>query len=129
MSKTDKDRPYWVRCNDPLENRYEHHTCGREKRSAYGKPREDIECSIDIPQDRARSWWYDHPCVYFLHEKIHRINGVPKWFVDYVWNNPERTRVRDDLRELAKEYNATLDIDDYDFPNYQHRNQALWYWD
>ncbi len=25
MSRTNKDRPHWVKTNDPLENRYEHH--------------------------------------------------------------------------------------------------------
>lgn len=50
--------------------------------------------------------------------------GVPQWYVDHTWNNPERVRVRDDLRAMAKEWNANGDLEDGDFPNYQHRHRS-----
>jgi hypothetical protein len=46
------------------------------------------------------------------------------WFVDHVWHNPERVRTRDQLRNLAREYNTYRDIEDDDFPNWQARNRA-----
>jgi hypothetical protein len=38
----------------------------------------------------------------------------------------ERVRERDDLDRMVKEYNATGELDNGDFPNYQHRHTALW---
>lgn len=54
---------------------------------------------------------------------------VPRWYVNHVWTEPERVRERDQLRNLAREYNAHGDLEDGDFPNWQHRRGATWYWD
>lgn len=66
----------------------------------------------------------------------YRSNSVPKWFVDHTWNNPERVRVRDELRELTKEFNANFGRygarggdADLEFENFQHRHRSRWYWD
>lgn len=55
--------------------------------------------------------------------------GTPHWFIRHVWNGPERVRQRTLLGKLTKEYNATGDLDDGDFPNYQTRHCARWLWD
>lgn len=73
--------------------------------------------------------WYNTQCGWSLprHEARY-YSTVPKWYVDHTWNNPERVRVRDRLREAAKSYNAGEELDDYDFPNHQHRHRARWLW-
>lgn len=55
-------------------------------------------------------------------------HGVPKWYIDNNWNNPERVRERDDLREAVKLANAGELDDDFDFPNFQHGQRAGWHW-
>lgn len=55
--------------------------------------------------------------------------GVPKWFIDHVWHNPERTRERDRLDRMRYEYNANGDIEDDDLPCWQARHSAHWLWD
>lgn len=57
--------------------------------------------------------------------------GVPKWFIDHTWNNPERVRERDELKKAVALYNGGdwEDEDfDFDFPNHQHRHGAGWYY-
>lgn len=132
MSKTDKDRPDWVRENDNLEPiREEFHTCGRSWRAQ----RIERECDIDQPSTGS-SWWRYKNCGYFLSYHRWSTRNVPKWFVDHTWNNVERVRERDTLREMTKEFNANFgrygvrgDDADLDFPNFQHRHRSRWYWD
>lgn len=57
------------------------------------------------------------------------VNPVPRWYVRHIWWGPERTRKRNKLGEMVKEYNSNADLDDGDFPNWQHRQCATWYWD
>ncbi len=54
--------------------------------------------------------------------------GVPSWFVRQTWHRPERAREREDLRDMAREYNEYGDIEDDDFANYQHNHRAAWLW-
>jgi hypothetical protein len=54
---------------------------------------------------------------------------VPRWYIDHTWFNPERVRTRDDLGEMAKEYNANGELEDGDFANHQHRHCSGWWWD
>lgn len=53
----------------------------------------------------------------------------PGWFIKHVWSGPERVRKRDKLGKMVKEYNATGELEDGDFPNYQSRHCAQWLWD
>jgi len=54
--------------------------------------------------------------------------GVPSWFVRTIYHSPERRREREDLRAMAREYNAYGDIEDDDFDNHQARNSCRWTW-
>lgn len=72
-------------------------------------------------------WDYVWPWRYG--RRSYRHGGVPKWFVDHVWNGPERLRERDGLRALRDEYNAYGDLEDGDFPCWQTRSYARWMWD
>lgn len=73
-------------------------------------------------------WEHIHPYAHGRRATYASI-GVPKWFVDHVWNEPERRRERDDLRALRDEYNAHGDLEDGDFPCWQTRGFARWMWD
>lgn len=55
-------------------------------------------------------------------------NTVPRWYVQHVWHNPERVRVRNGLNKIRKFYNSG-DRGDMDFGNWQHRHGAIWHWD
>ena len=125
MSKTDKDRPYWVRCNDSTERRrirHYHHDWRRK---------EELECDLIDPAPRAarassyvsRRCHYE-PAVWTLRDMFGKT--VPKWYVDHVYHNPLRRDARDVLREAAKEWNATGDTD-LEPVNRQGRGSAQWY--
>ena len=77
----------------------------------------------DPLEDRVRlgdKWWLLH-CHHYHY-------GPPSWFRKNLWWAPERIRERGRLGEFRKEYNATGRLEDPDFPNYQHKHCALWYW-
>lgn len=56
------------------------------------------------------------------------LSQPPRWYVNHVWNGPERQRERDGLRAMAQEYNEFGQLMDEDFPNYRHRHMAAWLW-
>lgn len=51
----------------------------------------------------------------------------PRWYVDHVWHNPERRRLRDELRAAAAEWRAAGNVEN-DPPAYQARHSAGWMW-
>jgi hypothetical protein len=73
-------------------------------------------------------WVEVHP-YYYGRRAVWAPRGVPKRFVDHVWNGPERVRERDDLKALRDEYNTYGDLEDGDFPCWQTRSFARWMWD
>jgi hypothetical protein len=71
-------------------------------------------CELE-PVDPTRQRWYS--------------GGIPSEYVRAVYHRPERRRVRDEVRRLAREYNAYGDLDDGDVFNRQARSSARWlYW-
>ena len=142
MSRTDKDRPYRVRVADTTLRAYEdhtHHSHYAWRRSHLDMPRWGgmVEHACDLPERSAAA---EHPssagwtcCDYDLAwwaDGRYRSNAhPPRWFINHIWHAPERTRARDTLREVVKEYNGEGEIDFYDYPNFQHRNRAAWYWE
>lgn len=137
MSRTDKEMPWWVICDwyEPAHGincryRIPRHWRSRER---------DAECTLpDRPvRHRGRfvyfrglstcTWetvWPSWRQARYLH-----VRAVPRWYVQHVWDNAERVRERDGLRKMVKEYNSNADLADGDFPNWQHRHCATWYWD
>lgn len=57
-------------------------------------------------------------------------DGPPSEFVREDYHAPERRRARDELRNIAKEYNATGDLDEItdDYYSRPARNSAKWNW-
>lgn len=123
MARTDKDRPYWVKKNDTTYTRKinHYHNVWRHKgectfsNEPYKSAEDDRDryCGWDLT-GKDKWHWYD--------------GGVPKWFIDDRYYNPERVRTRDTLREAVKEYNANGELDDFDYWNRQHRHNASYYY-
>lgn len=118
MSRTDKDLPYWMRAT---KYRPVHHwSCivGRKPCTLPGElfkgqahyRRRFTACYWDAVDER--NFWEYCP---------------PKAFIDHTWNNPERRRVRDTSRSIAKDYNANGDTE-LDIPNEQHRHRSTYYY-
>lgn len=68
-------------------------------------------------KDRHRRWepgrrYYDSP---------------PPWFVNHVWDAPERLAARVDCARAAAEYRATGEVDTVPTTR-QHRQCAIWLW-
>lgn len=136
MSRTRKDRPYWVRANDKKEKRVEHHNhelLGRYYRY-YGDNRvrqHSEECTIDLP--RTKNYGDNHyTCTWELDYGYNYLyGGMSVEERHQTYYNPLRTLERDTLRKAVKEYNATGDIE-YDIffqDRYQHQMLNGGYWD
>lgn len=129
MSRTDAHAPYWTWAvwYTPVHTLHGHKGCNlpdsptrSNHRLRPGYPHDGwMDCfwGVAWPSYRECRW------LYFMKPSI------PRWYINHLWNGPERVRVRDGLRNLAREYNSYGDIEDDDFPNWQARNCARWSWD
>lgn len=128
MSRTDKTRPGWVKAffDAPIHHDHRNGEC--------------VEETFDDAQfwatRRPRYSWPRPPtCTRYFGGRYSHIarhiygDHVPGWYVHHTWVDPERRRARDGLRDMLKEYNANGELEDDDFPNYQHHHRASWYWD
>lgn len=70
----------------------------------------------ELPEFKAKSYWERYG--YFG-------NGVPAWFVNHVWNAPERVSSRVDCNEAKKEFNAGYEPETEPSTR-QHRHCAQW---
>lgn len=131
MSRTDKDRPYWVRLNDSSENRVADHT--HHPYGGWWNPggrwfAEEYVCDIDKPMtghyeiDRKRNCdyrlanyrWYDEPTKRDRREEYYA---------------PLRHEERDTLDKAVKQYNATGEVDDIYLPeSHRHAPFRGGYW-
>lgn len=138
MSRTDVHAPYWTWAAwyEPCHHLYCPNAINR-----MGQKRNGVTQPCNLPQrpvrhggGRTRVWvplctWEP---VYppwrqarWLVWKRH----TPRWFIQHTWSGPERVRERDLLGKMVREYNATGDLADGDFPSWQARNCARWLWD
>lgn len=115
MSRTDKDRPYWV--SDKYVAR---HVCHQVK----------IAC--DLPEfvsvkftKRSRNFCYWRP--YHPNRPIYWNKVPPRWYVLHRYHNPQRVHKRDTLREALKDYNANGNTE-IETVDRQGRNSAQWDW-
>ena len=54
--------------------------------------------------------------------------GVPKWYINHVWNAPERLSSRVDCDKAKREFNAGV-VPEIEPSTRQHRHCAQWlYW-
>lgn len=125
MSRTDKDRPYWVRQNDPSEARlaiHMHHTpmfyTAGWNSNRWG---EIGVCDLDKPMtgewsvDRKRNCYYRvTPPDHYAYDKCEREDRNLYYYA------PVRMKERDLLGKAAKQYNTSGEVDDVDLPGYHH---------
>lgn len=128
MSRTDKDAPYWaharwvpehtIRCNAGRD------VCNLPTVRQAGGP---------VKWNFARAvlgGGYSHreQCIWAFEDRRtyqHQCGGVPKWFRDHRWTNPDRVRVRDEGRRAVAEHRATGEVDIIHTVR-QHRHGAAW---
>ncbi len=131
MSRTDKDRPWLIRAEDPNDRpgpAYFRHSCGYNWHGQY------IDCDAHVPAAQRytesignQSAAYRH-CGWVL--PYWMFTSSPADYRRAVWHGPERRRERDQLGAMVKEWNANYYLDDDgDFTNRQARHCAdAWWW-
>lgn len=137
MSRTDKDTPWWVIADEwsPV-----HYRCDQAIHSRWITRDDYYNRICDLPPEpRIKDYHSDRRprrttkgCRWAPEwPKQRRSFGswsVPKWFVNHVWNGPQRREARDDALLATKQYRATGDVDVV-IPTEQHRHGAVWlYW-
>lgn len=125
MSRTYKDRPYWVRLNDPSEVRRPfHYHEGR------GRFFEEFEaCQIDVPYEGKKGEWRRN-CGYYLGYHFHRCR-VTREFRRLGFYGPLRSDQRMKLRNAVKDYNTFEEVDEDMYLREQNRRSTFYggYWD
>ena len=138
MSRTDGHAPYWTWATwyEPVHDIH----CENYRPRGWGRWRPRRPCNLPErpvrhagrrfrPRVYRCDWEPVWPHRYRDTQRLFGKAVAPHWFVRHVWNGPERVRERNLLGRMVKEYNATGDIEDGDFPNYQTRHSARWLWD
>lgn len=137
MSRTDIHAPYWTYSvwYEPAHSIYCEHYLNRSgQKTVKGPcnlPAEPVRHNSRFMYRRAGhtcSWepvWPNFRQARWLVFSRH----VPRRYVKHVWSGPERVRGRDGLRDMVKGYNGNGNLADGDFPCWQHRHCATWYWD
>lgn len=118
MSKTDKDRPSWVRAKDePNPGIWHHYRC-ETTFSAYKWRWPALPCDIDT-RHQSRCHYYEAQRAW--------CSAPPNWYRHARWYNPERNNVRMDCLRAMKEYASSGDTDVI-VSTSQHRHGASWDW-
>lgn len=117
MSRTDKDRPPWVRAKDEPSPTEWHYWMCETKFPRWGLARVQ-PCDID-QRHKGR-------CQYFERDRAWH-SAPPNWFRLHRWYEPERNSVRMDCGRAVKEYRGVSEVDV--LPSIeQHRHGASWDW-
>jgi hypothetical protein len=129
MSRTKKDRPYWVRLNDPTEARtpYHYHHGSRWFNNGYKGNAESDYCCID--EEYTGTDWR-RSCGYYLGYRRH-VCVIPKNAVRDMYYSPMRNDERMVLRNALKDYNTFAEVDEDMYLNEKSRHATYGggYWD
>jgi hypothetical protein len=136
MSRTKKDRPYWVKLNDKKVAKRPHHNHAVIGKTVRGFRGNIItyadECTLEQPETHSSNDDHRRPCSYLLgYGYGYWLDGMTREDRMNTYYNPLRTMEREELTKAKKEYNATGDIEkDIAFPD-GHRHGMLGggYWD
>lgn len=134
MSRTDVHAPYWtwatwyepshhLWCPNRMgaRHRWRIEPCNLPKRPVrHAGSRTRVTVGLCTWEPVWPSW---RECRWLM------LGHQPRWFVKHVGHDPERVRERDQLGKMVKEYNATGELHDGDFANFQSRHAARWLWD
>lgn len=116
MSRTDKDRPYWVKANDA--------TLLREPDHGYGHAQ---GCTLNKPLARGELWRVcaNLPVIYPVTDE------PPRELIRDAYYGPDRAASRDTLVRMAREFNTFGDVDDTPVQPNQHKHAPYrgGYWD
>ncbi len=120
MSRTDKDRPEWVRAHDDPHSR-ERHNCTdgwMYGQTGAWQTQRYYPCDLDTgPYSRCRRF-----------EATRRyLPGPPRWFNHAEFYGPDRAAVRTAGRAALREHNTDGDTD-IEVPTAQHRHGGAWAW-
>lgn len=136
MSRTDVHAPYWTQAvwYEPVHDiTCEFYTNRLGSRHVKSKPCDLPERAVrhgaSPPRRGVRGCTWEPIRPRWRQCRWLNVGRVPKWYCDHVWHNVERVRTRDGLRDLAREYDTDGVLADGDFPNWQARHGAPWYWD
>ncbi len=132
MSRTDKDVPIWV---SAVWYEPEHNWCDAPRRQ-FAAHRKLRPC--DLPPEPKRQHRTSAPSTYRRGQRIEDLHcgwiplwpdrtGAPRWYVQHIYHDPQRTLVRDTLRAAAREWNHHGDTDLEPAP-IQGRGGARWYY-
>lgn len=137
MSRTDAHMPHWVTATwyEPVHD----HRCRFSDRwmAGYGG-RDPRPCDLPDRAVRHRPGAFRRPGRQLFPGEtrcswepdwfgVSRWPRPQRWFVEHVWHNPERVRVRDLLRLAAAEHRGSGGTDVEPEPR-QARHGAHWYW-
>lgn len=125
MSRTYKDRPYWVRLNDKREARTPFH----RHHNWYTRNNGWEVCTFGEPYTGGTDEWRRN-CGYYLGYRRHTCYA-PKDYIRDMYYSPMRNDERMVLRNAAKDYNSFGEIDEDFFLNERSRHATYGggYWD
>jgi hypothetical protein len=123
MSKTDKDRPFWVKQNDSslLRQAYHDHV------DYWGN---EVECDIHLPTVREDKYRVDRNCGYDIVAYYAWADSPSRRIRHTEWFGPVRAKTRDSMLAQAKEYNTYGEIYNDSTEPGDHRNAPIkgyWY--
>ena len=132
MSNTFKDRPWWVSAAwwEPVHDGCQHDVPRSRWYPWRGERREcDLPAAPVLRRPQRRRWSRRiAQCGWWPVDERHPFRHAPKWFIDHVGRDVERTAVRDRSRRAVAEYRATGGVD-VELPVDQHRHQGRWLWE
>lgn len=121
MSRTDKDRPEWVKNNDRTVAPVAYHYHVDYRGNA-------LDCDVDEPSLQSDKWRFHRNCGY---DQRFYTENPGKAAINNDWHAPIRTKVRRELRSEVKEYNAGGDFEDDYVAPLDQRNAPIrghgWY--
>lgn len=123
MSKTDKDRPFWVKQNDISLSRVAYH----DHVDYWGN---DVECDIEFPTVREDKYRVDRNCGYDIVGYYSWIDSPSRKIRHNEWFGPIRAKTRDAMISQVKEYNTYGLIETDSLDPQDHRNAPIkgcWY--
>ncbi|MBC9706661.1 MAG: hypothetical protein H9W81_17245 [Enterococcus sp.] len=145
MSRTYKDRPYWVLEQDKRarEEHHDHTKLGtgtktyRNVRGGVSNYYHPDECSIEMDRQVHPSTdrWEYYPCYYYVSsgtvKRYYRDYSPPRDTLHDLYWGPMRADVRDGLNDAIKEYNTHGDIEEDIFFREKNRHSTYGggYWD
>lgn len=132
MSRTDKDKPYWILCNDPQQVRHPYHNHNLFGKMTYknfeGESQYKDYCTIDEPVTKETE--FINPCGYRIHWMYYNTKPTKVMRHNEYWR-PLRSAERAATHKALREYNATGEIDeDFFLRSAPHRGTYYGgYWD